>query len=219
MASSLPHTRANPRRVAPRLRAASAAGFSLIELLVVLLVIVIMTSLASLSMNAGTRERRLEAQLRELVSLALHAQEEAQLSGRSYGLLWEADSVDGRSVYRYHWREQRPEGWRRPVIGGELFAPRELVEGVLLEFTLEAVPDTPPRPAPVADDAAPQLLMLASGEVSEGSLDVLDAENRALLWRLRWDGLGRWEMLAEGREDEHTSADRRSGEAGRGGSW
>lgn len=167
-----------------------------------MLVIVIMTSLATLTMNAGTRERRLEAQLRELRNLAVHAQEEAQLSGRSYGLLLEVDSRDGEPFYRYHWREQREEGWRQPLIGGELFAPRELAEGLLLELTLEAVPDTPALPAPVPADAGPQLLFLASGEVSAGSLDVYDRHTNALLWRLEWDGLGRWELLPEGIAEE-----------------
>lgn len=191
---ALPVPRGLPPAAALRVR-----GFSLIELLVVMLVIVIMTSLATLSMNVGTRERTLEAQLRELANLARHAQEEAQLSGRSYGLLLELDSIEGEPVYRYHWREQRPEGWRQPAIGGELFDPRTLVEGLLLELTLESVPDTPALPAPVTPDAGPQLLFYASGEVSAGSLDVYDRQTNALLWRLQWDGLGRWEMLPEGR--------------------
>ncbi|GAB3310426.1 GspH/FimT family pseudopilin [Haliea atlantica] len=189
-----------------------ARGFSLIELLVVLLVIVIMTSLATLGMNVGTRERTLEAQLRELSNLARHAQEEAELSGRSYGLLLALDSVDGEPVYQYHWREQRPGGWRRPEIGGELFRPRTLVEGLLLELTLESVPDTPALPAPVAPDATPQVLFQASGEVSAGTLDIYDRESNTLLWRLQWDGLGRWEMLPEGRpEDDSGGGEREIG--------
>ena len=65
------------------------AGFSLLELLVALFVVVLVTSLVSLNIGSGGRDIELEAQVRELADNAAYALDEAQLLGVDYGLLLE----------------------------------------------------------------------------------------------------------------------------------
>ena len=91
----------------PRLR---QAGFSLLEMLVTLIVIVLITSLVSLAINSGGQEIQLEAKVRNLGEVAAYAVDEAQLIGRDYGLLLQQEVVEG-SV-----REHDPE---IRIAGGE----------------------------------------------------------------------------------------------------
>ena len=88
------------------------AGFSLLEMLVTLIVIVLITSLVSLAINSGGQEIQLEAKVRNLQEVAAYALDEAQLMGRDYGLLLQQEMVERDTVYSYQWRERLPEGWR-----------------------------------------------------------------------------------------------------------
>jgi general secretion pathway protein H len=47
---------------------------------------------------------------------------------------------------------------------------------------------------------APQIVLFASGEATEGELDWLDARSGELLFRLRWDLLGRTTLMPRGEE-------------------
>jgi len=75
-------------------------AFSLIELLVVVLVIVMLTTVVSLNVGTGGRGIKRANEVRQLAATMGYAQSEAELSGADYGLLVEARS-DARcaSVY------------------------------------------------------------------------------------------------------------------------
>jgi len=178
-------------------------GFSLLELLVVLFVVVIITSLATLNVGTGNQDLRLEAQARELQNLALFALDEAQLSGRDFGMVLFLDARGPEATFGYDWRERRPEGWRRPLVGSDVFSEQILPAEVDLALVLESVPETALLPAPVAPDAAPQVVFYASGEVVPGELELRRRDNGETLWRLQWDLLGRMTLLRRGeRADE-----------------
>ena len=101
-------------------------GFSLLELLVTLFVVVLVTSLVTLSVTSGGRDIRLEAQVRNLADVAAYALDEAQLSGRNYGLLLQRSDVDGEPVDGYLWREwSAEEGWLIPLSGKDVFADQQ----------------------------------------------------------------------------------------------
>ena len=89
------------------------AGFSLLEMLVTLIVIVLITSLVSLAINSGGQEIQLEAKVRNLQEVAAYAVDEAQLMGRDYGLLLQQEMVERDTVYSYQWRERLPEDYAR----------------------------------------------------------------------------------------------------------
>ena len=177
-------------------------GFSLLELLVTLFVIVLVTSLVSVSIGPGGQDIQLEARVRNLADTAAYALDEAQLTGRDYGLLLQQD-VQGREiVYSYHWLERYADGWRPPESGKDVFAGQYLPAGFELQLELEDSPFREESMAEAAEEERPQVVFYASGETTAGSIDVRRRADGALLWRIRWDLLGRFEWLPRGEEPE-----------------
>ena len=172
-------------------------GFSLLELLVTLVVIVLMTALVTLNVGSGGRGIQLEGQLRDLSGVAAYALDEAQMVGVDYGLLLYREPVEGELLYAYSWRERRPEGWREPASGKEIFAPGRFPANVELALELEGTPLEELSPGEVGE-ATPQVIFYASGEVASGALDVRRRDSGELLWRLEWDLLGSFELQPGG---------------------
>ena len=177
------------------------AGFSLLELLVTLLVIVLATSLVTLNVGSGGRDYDIENRMRDLAAGASYALDEAQFTGNDFGLLlWSGDSAGG-TVQGYAWRERREGRWREPAGGKDIFAGGELPPSVELRLELDGIP--------VDDelllrdlDAEPQLVLYASGETTPGAIDLQTREDGELLWRLEWDLLGTTRLLLGGLDEE-----------------
>ncbi|MFN2328160.1 MAG: GspH/FimT family pseudopilin [Chromatocurvus sp.] len=165
-------------------------AFSLVELLVVLFVVVLMTSLATLGLNSGSRDRKVESAVRGVMGMGGYALDEAQFSGRDYGLRLVHDAAS--DSWRTQWLERWPEGWRRPETARDVWTSRSLGEGVALELLLEgrsvALAGTDAEPD------APPIVFYASGETAPGELTFRERESGDLLWRLRWDLLGRFTL-------------------------
>jgi prepilin-type N-terminal cleavage/methylation domain-containing protein len=172
-------------------------GFSLLELLVTLIVIVLMTALVTLNVGSGGREVQLEGQLRDLSGVATYALDEAQMTGVDYGLLLYEELLDGELLYAYSWRERRPEGWREPASGKGIFAPGKFPANVELALELEGT-TLEELSAGEVGEAIPQVIFYASGEVVSGALDVLRRDSGEVLWRLEWDLLGSFELQPGG---------------------
>lgn len=177
-------------------------GFSLLELLVTLFVIVLVTSLVSITVSSGGQDIQLEAKVRNLSDVAAYAVDEAQLTGRDYGLLFRQEAVAGATVYSYHWRESFIDGWRPPESGKDVFASQTLPAGIELQLELEDSAFAEQDVADAAEEERPQVFFYASGETTVGSIDVLRESDGELLWRIRWDLLGRFELLPRGEEPE-----------------
>lgn len=178
-------------------------GFSLLELLVTLFVIVLVSSLVSLNMSSGGQDIQLAAKVRNLGDVAAYALDEAQFSGRDYGLLLQREAAGGDTVYSYEWLERAAEGWRAPASGKEVFIGQSLPVGFELQLELEDSPFREMELAAGAEDAAtPQVVFYASGETTAGFIDVRRQENGELLWRIQWDLLGRFTLLPRGEEAE-----------------
>ncbi len=187
------------------MRSNSQSGFSLLELLIALFVIVLVTSLVSLNLSSGGRDIELEARVRNLADVAAYALDEAQLSGRDYGLLLGQEVVEGETLYHYAWRERYADGWRPPASGKDVFAEQVLPAGFELQLELD---DSVFRERELAGNAdegeeeRPQVVFYASGETTVGLIDVRRRDNGELLWRVQWDLLGRFSVLPRGEEPE-----------------
>lgn len=177
-------------------------GFSLLELLVVMFVVVIITSLVSLAVNSGGQDLRLESDVRNLADVARYAMDEAELSGDDYGLLLQLKEGAREQSYVYSWRQRRPEGWRQPDLARDVFEDTELPAQIELELELDDVPVPDFEAAEEAVDATPQVIFYASGETTPGALLWRDREKGDLLWRLEWDLLGRFTALRRGLADD-----------------
>lgn len=179
-----------------RRSAGTAQGFSLVEMLVVLFVVVLLTGLVSLSVDSGAGDRILRERVEALAAVATYALDEAQFVGSDFGLLFTRGlNAAGEDVTRAHWRQRLPAGWRAPPAQGEVFAPIEFPGEVELDLVLDGA-------QVVLDDAAaaaaqrgraPQWLLLSSGETQAGELSLRERRSGELLWRLDWDALARFD--------------------------
>lgn len=189
------------RAAAPR-SSACERGFSLLEMLVTLFVIVIITSLVTMNISSGGRDIQLEAQVRRLADVASYALDEAQLAGVDYGLLLQRQESGGDVLYTCSWRELYNENWRAPASGKDVFSALDFPEDVELQLELEGVVQAE-LPATVDAENTPQVVLYASGETTIGAIDVRRRSDGELLWRLEWDLLGRFDILRQGiAEDE-----------------
>ncbi len=167
-------------------------GFTLVELLVVIVILGSLVGLAvlSTSRSSSTREVREEAQ--RIAALIGVVSEAAVLDSREYGLL-----VNDRG-YRVLGYDEASGRWQEA--GRSHALPDRMVLQLQLDGTplrLQAVPRRNDR-AGLADDEErarrevaelqPQLLILSSGELSPFSLQVSEHRPGGSAWQLSSDG-------------------------------
>ena len=158
----------------------SETGFSLIEILVVISIIGIVTSIALLSLGLLGEDRELQTEARRFAALVEVAQDEAMLQGRELGLELMATS------YRFVEYDPFTFQWGE-LYGDEIFRPRQLPEGAEFDLFLEGQRvrlDPDPADLETSDDEdrdnrgpvesfEPHLFLFSSGEVSPFELHLL----------------------------------------------
>lgn len=130
-------------------------GFTLIELMVVLVLIGVIASLAVLSFG-GTRDPRMETEARRLAAVMELAMQTAILQNRELGLVLD------QSGYRFSHLEE--DTWLPVQASADrTLRARELPDGMRLEWSTDGLPG---RAAPDSDkdDHRPAVLLLSSGE-------------------------------------------------------
>jgi general secretion pathway protein H len=181
----------------------SARGFSLIEMLVVLLVIVLMTSLVTLNLDSGAGDRELRERVETLIAVAGYAIDEAQFSGSDFGVLFVAGTDDrGDPVVTLHWRQRLLEGWRAPRESREIFRPLRFPTSARVQLLIDGDEAllADPAAADPGSGAAPQWLLVASGETQPGEVIVRNRDDDSVAWRVSWDALARFDHY---RGEEH----------------
>ena len=174
------------------------SGFSLLELLAVLVVIALFTSLANLTVTSGGQDIQLQSTVYKLADVAGYALDEAQMTGIDYGLLLQEEQKAGEAIYSYRWLERGADGWVEPLGGQELFAQQRLPLGIALELVLEDAPLIELSLDDEAEVIIPQVVFYSSGEATVGWINVIQAQDGELLWRIEWDRFGRFEVLRRG---------------------
>lgn len=144
-------------------------GFTLLEILVVIVLIGIIVSIATVAVGVLGRDREVEEQARRLCAVMTQGREEAELQGRDLGLFLDDES------YEFMVFDPKQAGWVAIEDDG-LLTRRELPPGLRLRLWLEAreVVLKPPR-KPTADDLKkrlPQIVMIASGEIVPFELEI-----------------------------------------------
>lgn len=179
-------------------------GFSLIEMLVVLFVVVLMTSLVSLNVTSGSGDRELRGQVETLAAVASYALDEAQFSGSDFGVLFvNSANARGELTMTAHWRQRLPQGWREPQRSRDIFKPIQFSAETRLQLSLDGV-EVLALDVDAADPRAgvvPQWLLVASGETQSGELLIRSRDTDDMLWRLRWDPLARFEQFRGDSDD------------------
>ena len=157
-------------------------GFTLVELLVVLLIIGIMVTFAGLSLRGDPLSEHLREETRRLAALLELAAEDALLEGRELAVRIEPDG------YRFLRLEQGR--WLGLTEG--VLRPRPLPAGMELELRLQEEGSAPGAGEDEEDVERPQVYVLSSGEMTPFTLR-LQAADRDLRYELRADRLGRLE--------------------------
>ncbi len=180
-------------------------GFSLLELLLVLVVIGMIVSIAGLSLSSGSRDYEVDAAAREFADIASYAMDEAELSGIDLGVLIGLDSAGDVTAYSYEWLQRAGNVWRPAPFDEDAFGRRSLPDNVDVILEIEE-DDTEllqrEQPEDETLPPAPQIIFFASGEAIPGIMSWVDVESGELLWELEWDLLGRFELRRRGLENE-----------------
>lgn len=177
-------------------------GFSLLELLVTLFVVVLVTSVVTLNIGSGDKDILSRAAIEGLADSANYALDEAQFTGMNYGLLLRMEDEGGQWRYRYDWWEQTPTGWQAPTGGKDVFAPGQLPPQLELQLELDDIVQEQESLIINTQNPNPQIIFYASGETLPGALDIRSTESGELEWRIEWGLLGDFKALMGGRELE-----------------
>jgi general secretion pathway protein H len=128
----------------------TGAGFTLIEILVVVLIIGVVSAGVLLSLSLKESDR--------LLALFTYAREQAELQTREYGVLFQDDG------YEFLTYDMRRAMWRN-VFEDDALIARKLPDGLGVKLTVEARPVVLTRPAD-AKDKTPQVMIFSNGDLT-----------------------------------------------------
>jgi len=137
---------------------ADSAGFTLIEIMVVVVIIGVVAALMVLSFTLTGRDRELEKESDRLFALFTYAREQAELQTREYGVLFQDDG------YEFLTYDVRRALWRS-VPDDEALVARRLPDGLGVKLTVEARPVVLTRPKD-ARDKTPQVMIFSNGDLT-----------------------------------------------------
>lgn len=195
-----------------------ASGFTLLEILVVVIVLGVIVSAATLSIGVLGRDRESQDQMERIWAILKQAREEAELQGLDLGMFV---SATGYEFLRHDGREKR---WL-PIEDDRLFAPRELPEGLRFRMWVETreivLKPTAVDRSDKDEDAKwlPQIFILSSGEVMPFELHV-ERDSQPAIWRVvsqpdtdlrleRRTGTEPWTLIAQTRPPTDKEKDAR----------
>lgn len=145
-----------------------ARGFTLLEVLVVVVIMAIVTAATLLSVGLVGDDREISREAERLVALVDLAGEEALLEGRELGLLIEPGQ------YRFFMFEAQSNRWL-PLENDDLLKTRELPEGGRFELAIEGrevVLRAHAQKDEAEEDFAPQIMILSSGAMTPFEIEL-----------------------------------------------
>lgn len=187
-----------------------ANGFTLLELLVVMVIIGVLASMVGLTVGGRATDDRMQAESQRLEELLRLASDEAQSKGLELGFRQTLDGFEFMSA------DPATGAWE--VVGEGSFRPRTIPEPFALELRIEGrlikplptVAATPAREKKAFDNEAskkadetrnePQVLILSTGEMTAFTLD-LKLKGVPRFYRIEGNAMGE---LSSGRREVRT---------------
>jgi general secretion pathway protein H len=159
----------------------ASAGFSLLELLVVVAIIGLLAQAVTLSWRALGNDQELEQETARLRSMIDLLNEEALMQSRDYGIMFT------ETAYRFYVFDYQQLEWVLPQ-GDRLLQAHALPPRLSMTLLLDGreVPLDPDFESQDIENAEPQIMLLSSGEVTPFTIEMTRA-GRA----------GRFELTAE----------------------
>ena len=180
------------------MRPARNAGFTLLEILVVIVIIGVMVSMATLSIGLLGADRQSEEEARRVWAVIGQAREEAELQAIDLAIFV------GATDYEFLRFDTRRNQWL-PVVDDKLYAQRTLPEGLRFRLWMEGrelvlKPGLPDRSKKGESEKwPPQLTVLSSGDVVPFELQI-GRDGAPAMWRMT--SLADGDLRVERRKDE-----------------
>jgi general secretion pathway protein H len=167
----------NTLRVARTQSVRQAAGFTLIEIMIVVFIIGLITAAAVITFGGDRRDTELDKEAQRLNALFDYVREQAELQTRDYGFRVNAKgySFVTFDVLQNQWREAGED---------DALRQREFPEGILPEVIVEGRAIVLDRKEPSVKDFKPQIMIFANGDLSsfEVSLQREGGSDRARIY-------------------------------------
>jgi general secretion pathway protein H len=146
-------------------------GFTLLELMVVLVIVSIILTFVTLTAGGDPRAEQLQRETRRLAALLEMASEEAVLSSQQLAVRFSEEGYEFLVLQGGQWL---------PLSDDPLLRERTLPEGIELRLELE---DNPPPSLISEDSDLPQVFLLSSGEMTPFvvTLSAPESEQRFLV--------------------------------------
>ncbi len=186
---------------------AGQSGFTLLEVLLVVVLVGIISSIAMLGLSAGGDERRLRDESDRLATLLVQVGSEAVMQNQEYGLKIADDG------YLFLCLDEIRQRWQA-CAGDASLQVHTMPEGLeihllrdsSLKLPLLAEHDKDKDDTKEGERIYPDILLLSSGEASASSLEIRVSEHPEIRSEIRIDELGRISRDSdepEPGEDEH----------------
>lgn len=169
----------------------NSRGFTLIEILVVLILVGLLAAMAVFTMGGNSQQRELQNEVRELYLLMQTASDQAVLNNLELGLLLEENG------YRFVAFQNDTGDWK--ASGERIFRAREFPEWLIATRFIES---DAPRLASAEDKLRPDVVFFSSGETTPFELEFTVGSETDYKQALVSDGLSPIEWRRPGEEGD-----------------
>lgn len=164
-------------------------GFTLIEILVVLVLVGLLAALAVFTMGGNSQQREMKKEVRELYLLMQTASEQAVLNNKELGLLFEDNG------YQFVAFQDATGEWK--ATGERIFQARDFPDWIEATRFIES---DAPRLASAEDKLRPDLVFFSSGETTPFELEFTIGSETDYTHILASDGISPIEWREPGDE-------------------
>lgn len=170
---------------------ARQAGFTLIEILVVLIIVGLLSALAVFTMGGSSQHRELENEVRKLYALMQTASEQAVLNNLELGLQLEEDG------YQFVAFQDDTGDWK--ASDERIFRHRSFPDWLVITEYIES--DTP-KLASEEDKLLPDVVFFSSGETTPFEIEFTVGSNSDYLHVIASDGVSALEWRKPGEDGD-----------------